>query len=137
MKLSKNVVKYSPLVISSLISYFMDYDTKFIDNLKKPSLYPPGTLFGQISAVDDLAIMLHKAGGYIFLDYATAAPYVHIDMNPTTIGPNAGMCYKDAIYFSGHKFPGPGGLALLMCTFSLFRVTRENGFRPKDVRPNW
>ena len=46
MKLSKNVVKYSPLVISSLISYFMDYDTKFIDNLKKPSLYPPGTLFG-------------------------------------------------------------------------------------------
>ena len=51
MKLSKNVVKYSPLVISSLISYFMDYDTKFIDNLKKPSLYPPGTLFGIVWSI--------------------------------------------------------------------------------------
>ena len=51
MKLSKNVVKYSPLVISSLISYFMDYDTKFIDDLEKPSLYPPGALFGIVWSI--------------------------------------------------------------------------------------
>ena len=51
MKLSKNVVKFSPLVISSLISYFMDYDTKFIDGLNKPSLYPPGVLFGIVWSV--------------------------------------------------------------------------------------
>ena len=68
MKLSKNVVKYSPLVISSLISYFMDYDTKFIDDLEKPSLYPPGALFGIV-----WSILYYNMGIALEKIYSTAS----------------------------------------------------------------
>jgi selenocysteine lyase/cysteine desulfurase len=39
----------------------------------------------------------------IFWDYATAAPYVKIDMNPSA------TAYKDAIFISTHKFIGGPG----------------------------
>jgi hypothetical protein len=39
---------------------------------------------------------------------ATPAPYVKMDMNPVmpALGEDAGLVYKDAIIFSGHKFVG-------------------------------
>ncbi|XP_023323706.1 uncharacterized protein LOC111697807 [Eurytemora carolleeae] len=57
---------------------------------------------------DDLSItaLLHKYGALAFWDYASAAPYVHIDMNPQVPEDVNGLCYKDAIYFSMHKFIG-------------------------------
>ena len=48
-------------------------------------------------------MLLHTHGALAFFDYATAAPYVRIDMNPVTATP---LAYKDAIVFSGHKFLG-------------------------------
>lgn len=42
----------------------------------------------------------------ILRDYATAAPYVKIAMNPTTVDYPSGVAHKDAIYFSMHKFVG-------------------------------
>lgn len=58
---------------------------------------------GQLN--DDLAItaLLHSYGALAFWDYATAAPYVHLDMNPKV---GEGLCAKDAMYFSMHKFVG-------------------------------
>lgn len=47
--------------------------------------------------------MLHKYGALAFWDYATAAPYVTIDMNPKPANDNAGLSAKDAIFFSMHK----------------------------------
>lgn len=55
-------------------------------------------------SVDDIKItkLLHKYGALSFWDYSSAASHVEIYMNP---GETA-ETYKDAIYFSGHKFVG-------------------------------
>ena len=57
---------------------------------------------------DDLTIssLLHQHGALAFWDYATAAPHTYIDVNPKVIGDVTGLCKKDAIYFSCHKFVG-------------------------------
>ena len=57
---------------------------------------------------DDLTItaLLHQHGAFSFWDYATAAPHTYIDINPKVTGDIDGLCKKDAIYFSCHKFLG-------------------------------
>ena len=68
--------------------------------------------------IQDLEItaMLHRYGALSFWDYATAAPYVKLNMNPTTAKYPDGIAHKDAMYFSTHKFVGgvqtPGVLAV-------------------------
>lgn len=67
---------------------------------------------GILTAVDEVCILLHSYNAWAFFDYATAAPYVRIDMNPTSVNP---LAYKDGIYFSGHKFlGGPGSPGALI-----------------------
>lgn len=73
---------------------------------------------------DDLALtaLMHKYGGLAFWDYATAAPYVNIDMNPNVDGDENGLCAKDAIYFSMHKFVGgPQTPGVLIAKKEMFR----------------
>lgn len=94
--------------------------------------------------VDDVSatILLHQYGALAFWDYNLAAPYVELDMNPR-VGGGKGviveeetgkgsherlgnnkreMTFKDAMYFSGHKFVGgvqtPG---ILVAKKSLFK----------------
>ena len=58
---------------------------------------------------DDLAItaLLRSRGALALWDYATAAPYVNIDMNPKVSGiSDASLFEKDAVFFSAHKFVG-------------------------------
>ena len=50
--------------------------------------------------------LVHSYGGFAFWDYATAAPYVHVNMNPRVSGDADGLCRKDAVFFSFHKFIG-------------------------------
>ena len=45
--------------------------------------------------------IIHKYNGIALFDYATAAPYIKIDMHP----PEANS-HKDGVFFSPHKFPG-------------------------------
>jgi len=79
---------------------------------------------------DDLAVtaLLHKHGALSFWDYASAAPYVNIDVNPKVPSDPAGLCYKDAVYFSTHKFVGgvqtPG---ILIAKKSVFQNRVPNG----------
>jgi len=79
---------------------------------------------------DDLAItaLLHQYGALSFWDYASAAPYVNIDVNPKVAGDVHGLAYKDALYFSMHKFVGgvqtPG---VLVAKKHLFRSRVPNG----------
>jgi selenocysteine lyase/cysteine desulfurase len=49
---------------------------------------------------------LHQYGALAFWDYAAAAPYVGIDMNPTEAAVD---CSKDAVFISPHKFIGGQG----------------------------
>lgn len=75
---------------------------------------------------DDITstLLLHQYGAYAFWDYNVAAPYVPIDVNPFVPGVEENSVYKDAIYFSGHKFAGgiqtPG---ILVAKKSLFKHT--------------
>lgn len=57
--------------------------------------------------------MLHHYDALAFWDYAAAAPYIHIDMNPLKsddLSPKEarfqGSPCKDAVFFSPHKFVG-------------------------------
>ncbi|CAF4620317.1 unnamed protein product [Rotaria socialis] len=50
--------------------------------------------------VDNISTLVHQYHGLIFWDYAAAAPYVKIDMNPSEIAS------KDAVFISTHKFVG-------------------------------
>ena len=57
---------------------------------------------------DDINItaILHNYGALSFWDYATAAPYVDINVNPKVPNDVENLCAKDAVYFSMHKFVG-------------------------------
>jgi len=64
-----------------------------------------------------IAKMIHSQGGYCFVDFACAAPYVRIDMHPPD--KEASL---DAIYFSGHKFlGGPGTPGVLIFNKNLYQ----------------
>ena len=98
----------------------------------------PGQKIGCFSAASnvtgtlnpDLAItyLLHSYGALSFWDYAAAAPYVKLSMNPATPHYPSAMTRKDAMYFSMHKFIGgvqtPG---VLIVKKSLMRNRVPNG----------
>ncbi|KAL8001689.1 putative aminotransferase class V domain, pyridoxal phosphate-dependent transferase, major [Plasmopara halstedii] len=78
--------------------------------LKIGTFAAASNLTGMLADVDRVSKLLHQYGALSCWDYATCAPYVEIDMNPTH--PTA---YKDAIFFSGHKFVGgPGSPGVLV-----------------------
>ena len=54
-----------------------------------------------------IADLLHRHDALSFWDFAAAAPYVEIEMNPSS--PEHPLAYKDAIFFSPHKFVGGPG----------------------------
>ncbi|ELT95059.1 hypothetical protein CAPTEDRAFT_204913 [Capitella teleta] len=72
---------------------------------------------GILTDTDAVSAILHSYGALAFWDYATAAPYLPIDMNPRTE-----LSHKDAVYFSPHKFIGgvstPG---VLVAKHAVFR----------------
>lgn len=72
-------------------------------------------LTGVLADVDAISALLHQHGALAVWDYATAAPYVSIDMNPVVTGELRPFVYKDAVVFSGHKFiGGPGSPGVLV-----------------------
>ncbi|RHZ38268.1 hypothetical protein DYB26_003750 [Aphanomyces astaci] len=74
-------------------------------------------LTGVLTDVDAITCMLHQHGALSFWDYAAAAPYVPLDMNPKRNVDEAlqPFVYKDAIFLSGHKFlGGPGTPGVLV-----------------------
>ncbi|HWA33484.1 MAG TPA: aminotransferase class V-fold PLP-dependent enzyme, partial [Cyclobacteriaceae bacterium] len=66
-----------------------------------------------------IAGMIHAYDGLCFVDFASSAPYVEIDMHPESSGE-----YLDAIYFSMHKFlGGPGTPGVLIFDRKIYRNT--------------
>ncbi len=66
--------------------------------------------------------LLHEHGALAFWDYAAAAPYVQIEMNPTC--PDHPQAAKDAVFLSPHKFiGGPGTPGVLVARRELFANT--------------
>ena len=67
--------------------------------------------------VHELAKIMHKYGGYCFIDYAASAPYVDINMHPEDEDAKL-----DAIFFSPHKFlGGPGSSGVLIFDNALYK----------------
>ncbi len=70
--------------------------------------------------LDYICLIMHQNNGLAFFDYATASPYIKIDMNnslPIEYREKMGfkkrfsseenkLIYKDSLYFSPHKFLG-------------------------------
>ncbi|XP_070553700.1 LOW QUALITY PROTEIN: uncharacterized protein [Ptychodera flava] len=85
---------------------------------------------GILTDTNVVTTCLHQYGALAFWDYATAGPYVDIDMNPVVTSGNQSLVYKDAIFISPHKFVGgvqtPG---ILVAKKNLFRnpVPTEGG----------
>ena len=102
-------VQYSPITgvcLQDLSRLLQLYATR---KVKIGAFSAASNVTGIVTATNNVSALIHRAGGLVFYDYATAAPYVKIDMNPVCIGDDAPYVYKDAIFFSGHKFVGGPG----------------------------
>jgi selenocysteine lyase/cysteine desulfurase len=76
---------------------------------------------GIITDVDAVSIALHRRGALSFWDYASAGPYLPIDMNPAPGIPASRLAYKDAVFVAPHKFVGgPGTPGVLVAKRALF-----------------
>jgi selenocysteine lyase/cysteine desulfurase len=65
----------------------------------------------------DMVEIVHRYGGYCFVDYCASAPYVKIDMHPEG-HPERTL---DAVFFSPHKFlGGPGSSGVLIFNKDLY-----------------
>ena len=88
------------------------------DCLKMGTFCAASNVTGKLSDTNAIATLLHKYGALAFFDYATAAPYIDIDMNPPpTQSEDAASVAKDAIFISPHKcFGGGAGTpGILVC----------------------
>jgi selenocysteine lyase/cysteine desulfurase/tRNA(Ile)-lysidine synthase TilS/MesJ len=76
--------------------------------LKLGTFTAASNLTGKLSDTDAIAAVLHQHGALALFDYATAAPYVKIDMNPPPSEefPLASQIAKDAVFISPHKMVG-------------------------------
>ena len=73
---------------------------------------------GIVSDTRAISRLLHEHGAQSFFDFAAAAPYVAIEMEPD----DDPLAAKDAVFISPHKFiGGPGTPGVLVARRELFR----------------
>jgi selenocysteine lyase/cysteine desulfurase len=73
---------------------------------------------GIVSDTYAISHLLHEHGALSLFDFAAAAPYISIEMDP----PHDPLAYKDAVFISPHKFiGGPGTPGVLVARRELFR----------------
>ncbi|MFA5403505.1 MAG: aminotransferase class V-fold PLP-dependent enzyme [Ignavibacteria bacterium] len=92
--------------------------TKYKD---RPALFGSFTACSNVTGIEtpyyEMAKLMHKYGGYCFIDFAASAPYVDINMHPAD--PEARL---DAVFFSPHKFlGGPGSSGVIVFNSSLYQ----------------
>jgi len=82
--------------------------------LKIGSFSAASNVTGILTDTHAIADLLHRHGALSFWDFAAAAPYVQIEMDPDC--QQHADCTKDAVFISPHKFIGgpgtPGVLAI-------------------------
>ena len=83
--------------------------------LKIGSFSAASNVTGIVSDTFGISALLHRHGALALWDFAAAAPYVRIDMNPQLNSGGDALSYKDAIFISPHKFiGGPGTPGVLL-----------------------
>jgi selenocysteine lyase/cysteine desulfurase len=89
--------------------------------LKIGSFSAASNVTGIVTDTEQVSIVLHRYGALSCCDYASAGPYLPIDMNPAPAR-DAHLAYKDAVFVSPHKFVGgPGTPGVLVAKRALFR----------------
>ena len=84
--------------------------------LKIASVTSCSNVTGIQTPYHDIARVMHRAGGYCFVDFACSGPYVDIDMHPAD--PEARL---DAVFLSPHKFlGGPGSAGVMVFNSELY-----------------
>jgi selenocysteine lyase/cysteine desulfurase len=77
---------------------------------------------GIVSDTDGISALLHRHGALALWDFAAAAPYVRMRMNPDLGSGDDPLAYKDAVFISPHKFiGGPGTPGVLVAKRSLLQ----------------
>jgi selenocysteine lyase/cysteine desulfurase len=90
--------------------------------LKIGSFSAGSNVTGIITDTNAVTRLLHEYGALAFWDFAAAAPYVDIQMNPRSIDGRPGdpSERKDAVFLSPHKFiGGPGTPGVLVVSGAL------------------
>jgi selenocysteine lyase/cysteine desulfurase len=111
-------------------------EAALVANIERPlrigSFSAASNVTGVISDTRAISVLLHRHGALSFWDFAAAAPYVEIEMEPHRPAP-AGeadpdaaeareLDYKDAVFLSPHKLiGGPGTPGVLVGRRELFR----------------
>ncbi len=97
--------------------------TRYADRpLKIGSFSAASNVTGIVSDTFGISILLHEHGALALWDFAAAAPYVRIEMNPVDKRPDAALAAKDAIFISPHKFVGgPGTPGVLVVKKALLK----------------
>jgi selenocysteine lyase/cysteine desulfurase len=87
--------------------------------LKIGSFTACSNVTGVFTPYHELARIVHEHEGYVFIDFAAAAPYAAINMHPPDPAESL-----DAVMFSPHKFlGGPGSSGVLLFNRNLYRNT--------------
>jgi selenocysteine lyase/cysteine desulfurase len=93
---------------------------KYADRpLKIGTFSAASNVTGIVSDTAAISTLLHEHGALSFWDFAAAAPYIEVDMDPTD--PASPLSYKDAVFISPHKFiGGPSTPGVLVARRELF-----------------
>jgi len=84
--------------------------------LKIAAVTSGSNVTGILTPYYDIAELMHRFGGYCFVDFACTAPYIDVNMHPANP-----LQQLDAIYFSPHKFlGGPGAPGVLVFNQALY-----------------
>ncbi|TNE49408.1 MAG: aminotransferase class V-fold PLP-dependent enzyme, partial [Bacteroidetes bacterium] len=100
------------------LSYLQDLLEQYKDRpLKIAAITSGSNVTGITTPYHEVAALMHRHGGYCFVDFAATAPYVDINMHPDNP-----LEQLDAIYFSPHKFlGGPGTSGVLVFNKALYQ----------------
>ncbi|MGC9366423.1 MAG: aminotransferase class V-fold PLP-dependent enzyme [bacterium] len=114
------------------LNHFEHLCKKYINRkLKIASVTACSNVTGIENDVSSIAEIIHRHHGLCFVDYACSAPYVEIDMHPSSP-----QKYLDAVFFSPHKFlGGPGSSGILV--FNRMLYEREIPDQPGGGTVAW
>jgi len=108
------------------LNHFAQLLEKYKDRKWKIASITAGSnVTGIVPEYYKIAEMIHAYNGYCFVDFACSAPYVDIDMHPSSAEQQL-----DAIFFSPHKFlggPGTPGIVVFNAALYTNRVPDHPG----------
>ncbi len=108
---------------SELLVNLDDFECKLEKYKHRKNIYGSFTAASNVTGVETpyhkMAELIHHYGGYCFVDFAMAAPYVDMNMHPDNENERL-----DAVFFSPHKFlGGPGSSGVMIFNSELYKNT--------------